>query len=54
MEQATQRKGYRHVARVLKKMKKYPDGAPVASELAEKYRNEYLRRTALWDEMSGI
>jgi uncharacterized Zn finger protein len=54
MEQATQRKGYRRVARVLKKIKKYPDGETVASELAEKYRNEYPRRTALWDELSGI
>lgn len=54
MEQATQRKEYRRVARVLKKIKKYPDGETVASELAEKYRNEYPRRTALWDELSGI
>lgn len=54
MNQATQRKGYRHVARILKKIKKYPDGEPAAKELTEKYRNEYPRRTALWDELSGI
>lgn len=54
MDQATQRKGYRRVARILKKIKNYPDGEPVAKELAEKYRNEYPRRTALWDELSGI
>lgn len=54
MEQATQRKGYRRVTRVLKKIKKYPDGEPVVREFAEKYRNEYPRRTALWDELSGI
>lgn len=54
MEQATQRNGYRRVARVLRKIKKYPSGETVASELAEKYRNEYPRRTALWDELRGI
>lgn len=54
MEQATQRKGYRRVANILKKIKKYPDGESTAKELAEKYRNEYPRRTALRDELNGI
>ena len=51
MELATQRKGYRKVARVLKKMLGYPGGESVAKELAEKYRKEYPRRPALWEEL---
>lgn len=51
MERATQRKGYRKVARILKKMLKYPGGEAVAKDLAEKYRKEYPRRPALWEEL---
>ena len=51
MERATQRKGYRKVARVLKKMLEYPGGEAVAKALAEKYRKEYPRRPALWEEL---
>lgn len=51
MERATQRKGYRKVARILKKMLKYPGGDTVAKALAEKYRKEYPRRPALWEEL---
>lgn len=51
MELATQRKGYRKVARVLKKMLEYPGGEAVAKDLAEKYRKEYPRRPALWEEL---
>lgn len=51
MKLATQRKGYRKVARVLRKMLKYPGGEAVAKDLAEKYRKEYPRRPALWEEL---
>lgn len=51
MERATQRKGYRKVARILRKMLKYPGGEAVAKDLAEKYRKEYPRRPALWEEL---
>ncbi|MFC2658663.1 MAG: hypothetical protein ACFN1F_07730, partial [Segatella sp.] len=54
MDGATERKGYRHVARILKKIKKYPNGAEAAEKLAEKYRQEYPRRRALWDELSKV
>ncbi|MCH3953841.1 MAG: hypothetical protein LKE44_01180 [Eubacterium sp.] len=54
MDGATERKGYRHVARILKKIKKYPNGAEAAENLAEKYRQEYPRRRALWDELSKV
>lgn len=54
MDRARDRKGYRHVANVLEKIKGYPDGGAAAERLAEKYRQTYPRRTALWDELSRI
>lgn len=46
--------GYRKVARILKKIKKYPEGTVLAEELAQKYRKTYPRRPALWEELSKI
>lgn len=54
MERATERKGYRKVARILNKIKKYPEGTALAQELAQKYRKTYPRRPALWEELSRI
>lgn len=52
--EAKQRKDYQHVARVLRWMKKFPNGTEKAAELAEKYRATYPRRRAMIEELEGI
>ncbi len=54
MAEAVDRRGYRKVGRILKKIKKYPEGPDKAAELAEKYCSENPRKTALRDEMNKI
>lgn len=51
MEEARDRRGYRKVKRVLKKMLAYPGGLETAAQLAEKYREKYPRRTSLIEEI---
>lgn len=51
MEEARDRRGYRKVKRVLKKMMTYPGGPETAAQLAEKYRKQYPRRTSLIEEL---
>ena len=45
------RRDYRYIARMLRKMSRYPGGRELAGELAEKYRKQYPRRPALLDEL---
>ena len=54
MAEAVDRRGYRKVGRILKKIKEYPEGPDKAAELAEKYCSENPRKTALRDEMNKI
>ncbi|WP_299001340.1 hypothetical protein [uncultured Dialister sp.] len=51
MEDARDRRGYRKVKRILKKMLTYPHGPETAAQLAEKYRKTYPRRTSLLEEL---
>ena len=48
------RKDYRWVAGILRKIQKYDGGIPIAHELAQKYIAEYPRRTALIDELRNF
>lgn len=51
MVHANCRKHYRHLVQYLRKMKKYENGKAEAANIAEKWRVEYKRRTALMDEL---
>ena len=51
MEDARDRRGYRKVKRILKKMLTYPHGPETAAQLAEKYRKTSPRRTSLLEEL---
>ncbi len=48
---ANKRQDYRHVARVLRWMCRYPGGVEKAAELAAKYRALYPRKSALIEEL---
>ena len=48
------RRDYRYIAKYLKWMRKYPGGTEKAAALAEKYRQQYPRRSAMIDELRGI
>lgn len=52
MQQATDRNGYRSVARTLKDLRNYPNGHSVAVELVNGWRTLYPRRTAMLDELN--
>lgn len=54
MEEARDRRGYRKVKRVLKKILTYPGGTETAAQLAEKYRKKYPRRTSLIEELEDF
>ena len=45
------RKRYQELARYLKKLKSYPDGAERAAQLAEDWRTRYVRRRAMMEEL---
>jgi len=51
MDQASNRKAYWSVIHTLKKMKKYPDGKPVAQGIADLWKQKYPRRTSMLDEL---
>ncbi len=54
MAEANKRWDYRHVARILRWMCKYPGGEEKAAALAAKYRAAYPRRSAMMEEIEGI
>jgi len=51
VKEAKDRRGYKWVAKTLKKIASRPGGKEIAAELAAGYRAEYPRRTALHDEL---
>lgn len=51
MDQASNRKGYWSVIHTLKKLKKYPDGKPVAQGIADLWKQKYPRRTSMLVEL---
>ncbi len=50
-ERSKNRREYKHITRILKKIMSYSGGQELAAELAEKYRAQYPRRTAMIDEL---
>ena len=48
-ENSNSRRGYRDIAKTLKKIAAHPGGGELAAELAEKYRAKYPRRSAMLD-----
>lgn len=49
---ASYRGAYYNVVQYLKKIKKYPNGAAIANEIASEWRRDYRRRTAMMDELN--
>lgn len=45
------RRDYKYIATILKKIASHPGGKELASELASKYKSQYPRRTAMIDEL---
>ena len=45
------RRDYKYIVKTLKKIAAQPRGKEIAAELAEKYRAQYPRRTAIIDEL---
>ena len=45
------RREYRYIAKILKKIASFPGGKEIAADLAAKYRAQYPRRTAMHDEL---
>lgn len=50
-ELASDRKRYKELVKYLKKIKKYPDGDAVASEISKEWKEKYRRRSAMLDEL---
>ncbi|MBE6018702.1 MAG: hypothetical protein E7233_14055 [Lachnospiraceae bacterium] len=50
-QRSKKRRDYKYIARILKKIAAHPGGRALAAELAEKYRMQYPRRTAMIDEL---
>lgn len=50
----TDKGAYKNVARVLKKMKHYPDGKEVVAALLKNYREVYKRRKYMMKELEGV
>lgn len=46
------RKRYKHIIEYLKRIKKYPEGEELARKIADAWRNEYSRRSAMMDELT--
>lgn len=53
-ERGKKRSDYRYIAKYLKWMMRYPGGRERAETLAETYRKQYPRRSAMLDELRGI
>lgn len=53
-ERGKKRSDYRYIAKYLKWMMRYPGGREKAATLAETYRKQYPRRSAMLDELRGI
>ena len=53
-ERGKKRSDYRYIAKYLKWMMRYPGGREKAVTLAETYRKQYPRRSAMLDELRGI
>lgn len=51
MSSVSDRKKYRELIRYLKKIARYPDGKRLTKEIADEWRKEYKRRSALIDEL---
>lgn len=49
--EANDRRDYQHVARVLRWIKKYPNGASISHDLARKFCEAYPRKSALLEEL---
>lgn len=52
MYRASSRKVYKELAGYLKKIAKYPEGKKMAQEVADEWRWEYKRRSAMMEELS--
>lgn len=48
------RRDYKYIAKTLKKIAAQPGGKEIAAELADKYRAQYPRRSAMMDEVRGL
>ena len=51
-KRVTQRKYYRQLAGYLKKIRKYPGGTDDAQAVADEWKREYRRRSAMMDELA--
>ena len=51
MNRASDRNAYRSLMQTLKRLLKYPDGQSIAQQIADNWKREYSRRSALLDEM---
>lgn len=51
MDRASARNLYRDLTEYLKKIKRYPDGARLAQAIADEWKREYKRRSAMVDEL---
>lgn len=51
MSSVSDRKKYRELIRYLKKIARYPDGKRLTKGIADEWRKEYKRRSALIDEL---
>lgn len=51
VQRVSDRNGYRHLMVYLKKISKISNGKEVASEIAEQWKSEYRRRSAMMDEL---
>lgn len=51
MKRAYDRNAYQSLMQMLKKLLKYPDGQSTAQQIADAWKREYPRRSALLDEM---
>lgn len=54
VQRVSDRNGYRHLMKYLKKISKIPNGKDVAIQIAEQWKVEYRRRSAMMDELRKI
>lgn len=53
-QRVSDRNGYRHLMQYMTKISKCPGGREVASRIAEQWRMEYKRRSAMMDELEKL
>lgn len=51
---AGDRRHYKEIVKILRRMKRYPDGAECVQRIAAEFRETYKRRTAMMEELSRL